>query len=295
MINLDLNLIKTFVVVYESKSISIASHKLFVSQPAISGSIKKLENFLSVRLFIRKRTGVVPTMEGTEFYNQCKTALNTLRQGVNNLISFNNLSKGHLRIGSSSTIIRVLLTDFITEFSKEYPKIKITIVDGTSGVLLKALRAKEIDLAILSTPISNLSEFLATTITTTTDSFIAAYNFEKDFIDKSQLKNFPLVVQKFPSNNRESFEKVCQLNNLNLTPNYEMTSFGLITDFVEKGLGIGFTIEDFIQKDLKSKRVKIIKTNLTIPKRKVVAIVGKDGTGIVCKKFIEKLQGKFQK
>ena len=295
MINLDLNLIKTFVVVYESKSISIASHKLFVSQPAISGSIKKLENFLSVRLFIRKRTGVVPTMEGTEFYNQCKTALNTLQQGVNNLISFNNLSKGHLRIGSSSTIIRVLLTDFITEFSKEYPKIKITIVDGTSGVLLKALRAKEIDLAILSTPISNLSEFLATTITTTTDSFIAAYNFEKDFIDKSQLKNFPLVVQKFPSNNRESFEKVCQLNNLNLTPNYEMTSFGLITDFVEKGLGIGFTIEDFIQKDLKSKRVKIIKTNLTIPKRKVVAIVGKDGTGIVCKKFIEKLQGKFQK
>ena len=53
-------------------------------------------------------------------------------------------------------------------------------------------------------------------------------------------------------------------------PQYEIASFGLITDFVEKNLGIAFTVKDFVQDDIDKKRVKIINTDLCINPRELV-------------------------
>jgi len=69
--DMDLNLIKTFLTVYECKSILLASKKLFVSQPAITKSIKKLEDYLGCNLFIRTNKGVLPTEEGKVFNDYC--------------------------------------------------------------------------------------------------------------------------------------------------------------------------------------------------------------------------------
>ena len=81
--DIDLNLIKTFLAVYENKSILLASKKLFISQPAVTKSIQKLEELLGGKLFIRTAKGVVPTKEGEEFNTACYNSMKILNNGIN--------------------------------------------------------------------------------------------------------------------------------------------------------------------------------------------------------------------
>lgn len=294
--DLDLNLIKTFMVVYENKSILSASKKLFVSQPAVTANVKRLENFLSSKLFVRKSKGVVPTTEGDLFYNSCKEITSTLNNSINTLSQYNNLEKGTIHIGSSSTIIRRLLLPFIAQFTNKYPNISITVTDAIHTQLLSILKKSEVDLAIMSTPIEGENAFNKVILTSTTDCFIAKADFEKDFLSKQELKQYPLLVQKKPSNNRDYFETLCVLNQINLVPQYEIGSFGLITDFVEKGMGIAFTIKDFVDLDIKNKRVKEVKTDFEIKPREVLALTNKNSVNsFATSTFIKELKQYFEK
>ncbi len=293
---LDLNLIKTFLAVYDNKSILGASKKLFVSQPAVTANIKRLEDFLSSKLFVRKSKGVMPTTEGDLFYNSCKEITGLLNNSINTLSQYNSLEKGTIHIGSSSTIIRRLLLPFISEFTNKYPSISITITDAIHTQLLSILKKGEVDLAIMSAPIDGESLFNKVVLTTTTDCFIAKKDFEKDFLDKEELKKYPLLVQKKPSNNRDYFETMCQENNIELLPKYEIGSFGLITDFVEQGMGIAFTIRDFVALDIKKGKVKEIQTNFKIKPREVLALTNKSlVNSFATSTFIKELKKYFEK
>ena len=130
--DLDLNLIKTFLCVYECKSILLASKKLYISQPAVSKSIQKLEEFLGGKLFIRTPKGVIPTTEGEAFNSACYNAMKILNNGINKFSTLANLKEGQLNIGSSSTIIRKVLIGFIEKFNKKYPNIVISITDANT-------------------------------------------------------------------------------------------------------------------------------------------------------------------
>lgn len=194
--NMDLNLIKIFIEVYECKSVLAASKKLYVSQPAVSNSIKKLEVFLGGELFVRKSKGVIPTTEGTQFYDSCKEFLHNLNNSINTFSKYTSLEKGYINIGSSSTIMRRILLPFISEFSEKHPNIIIRVTDAISEELTKLLKIGEIDIAILSSPVQNDDFFSKTLLTKTMDCFIAPLTFEKNFLKKEELKDYPLIAQK---------------------------------------------------------------------------------------------------
>lgn len=293
--DLDLNLIKVFLSVYESKSILLASKKLYISQPAITKSIQKLENYLGGKLFIRTAKGTVPTKEGEEFNASCYNAMQILNSGINKFAALSNLEQGVLNIGSSSTIIRKLLLPFIEQFNKKYPKIVITITDTNSEKLTKYVKTGVIDLAILNSPIDNIDIFKVTTLTQTNDCFIAHPDFPHNHLSKEQLANQKIIVQKRPSSNRDYFDKMCNENKINFRPSFEIGSFGLITDFVSKNLGIAYTIKEFIKEDIKANRVKIIETDFISRPRDIVAITLQTSiNSFVCNKFISELKSYFE-
>lgn len=293
--NLDLNLIKVFMEVYNSNSILAASKKLYISQPAVSGSIKKLEAFLGGKLFVRKPRGVVPTTEGKQFYIECEETLKKLGNSINNFTKYTNLEKGSINIGSSSTIMRRILLPFIAKFTKKHPNIVITVTDAISTRLSKNLKQGDIDIAITSSPALYEEIFNKTLLTKTTDCFIAPINFEKDFLTKEELKDHCLILQKKPSNNRDYFEKLCALNEIKLNPKYEIGSFGLITDFVESKMGIAFTTKDFVLKDINSGRVKELKTDFKIASRDVVVLTNKvNVNSFASQTFINELKEYFK-
>ena len=293
--NLDLNLVKTFLTVYECKSILLASKKLYISQPAITKSIKKLETFLGCELFVRTPKGVVPTTEGEMFNHACYNSVKLLDEGIKKISSFSSLEEGYLNIGSSSTIIRKLLLPFIEEFTKKHPKIKLSITDANSEKIQKYLKNGRIDIGILNLPI-NEDSLTITALTQTNDCFIAHPSFEKDFLNKEEISSHPLSLQKRPSNNRDYFEKMCADNNVQYFPSIEMSSFGLITDFVSKNIGIAYTVKDFVLDDLSSGKIKEIKTNLNIkPRQVVLATLQNSINSFACKTFIDEIEKYFKK
>lgn len=294
--DLDLNLIKVFLAVYESKSILLASKKLYISQPAITKSIQRLENFLGGKLFVRTAKGTIPTKEGEEFNKSCYNAMQILNAGINKFSSLSNLEQGVLNIGSSSTIIRKLLLPFIEKFNKKCPNIVITITDANSEKLTKYVKNGIVDMAILNMPIPNAEMFNVTTITKTNDCFIAHPEFPYDFLTKEQLASQKIIVQKRPSPNRDYFDKMCNENNVDIRPSFEIGSFGLITDFVSKNLGIAYTVKEFIEQDVKDKRVKIIDTDFISKPRDIAVITLQTSVNsFVCDKFIKELKDYFSK
>lgn len=295
-IDLDLNLIKVFLTVYESKSILLASKKLYISQPAVSKSIQKLETYLGGKLFVRTPKGTISTNEGEEFYECCHNSMQLLNAGINKFSTLSSLKQGVLNIGSSSTIIRKLLLPFIEDFNKKYPDIVITITDANSEKLTKYVKSGIIDLAILNMPIADKDIFNITKITQTNDCFIANPKFEQNFLSKEDLQKQKIIVQKRPSSNRDYFDKMCDENNINITPSFEIGSFGLITDFVSRNLGIAYTIKEFVLADIKENRVKLLETDFVSKPRDVAVITLQTSiNSFVCSKFIEELTMYFEK
>ena len=291
---IDLNLIKIFCTVYENKSILSASKKLYISQPAITNSIKRLETFLEGKVFVRTPKGIIPTAEGEAFYASCKKSLNSIDKAVGKFKSLSQFNKGFLNIGSSSTIMRKLLIPFLKKFNNEYPNIVITVTDADSETLEQKTLAGELDVSIINAPIETENAFNITKITSTTDCFVANAGFLREFVKKDELKDFPLIVQKRPSSNREYFEQMCIKNNVVLEPSFEIGSFGLINDFVADGFGIAYTVFDFVSEDIQRGRLKLLKTDFEIEPRDICAITPTISVNtLICEKFIEELKEFF--
>src|SRR5574344_1141877 len=155
MTAIDLELLKTFYEVATQKSITKASKNLFVSQPAVTQSIKKLETELNGTLFNRSCKGITLTNEGEMFYSYVKPALEMIRVGDDQFENYKSLKNGELKIGISATLTKIVLIDAITKFHKDFPGIKITIKNGLTSDLLNELNLGKLDLVIHSGEVQN--------------------------------------------------------------------------------------------------------------------------------------------
>ena len=122
---MDINyeLYKVFYHVAVTLSFSEASKQLFISQSAVSQSIKVLEKKLNQPLFIRSTKKVQLTPEGEILLKHIEPAMNLIQKGENQLLEAHTLNGGQLRIGASDTICRYYLVPYLKQFHKEYPNI----------------------------------------------------------------------------------------------------------------------------------------------------------------------------
>ena len=119
---------KIFESVARNESISKASEELFISQPAVSQSIKRLEEMVGGELFNRTKFGVKLTTEGRVFYDYIKKGLDFIENGEKVFSSLKNLEVGTIRIGASATLTKNILMPYLKEFHNRYPNIDIEIV-----------------------------------------------------------------------------------------------------------------------------------------------------------------------
>ena len=154
--NIDLELYRVFYVVAKNKHMTKASEELHISQPAISQSIKKLEDQLGGTLFLRSNKGMELTEEGKMFYEYVKGALELINNAENEFTSFKNLSKGEVKIGCSTTLTKLILIDVLKKFNKEYPNISINITNDLTINLINDLKLGKLDFVIFNE--SNIKE-----------------------------------------------------------------------------------------------------------------------------------------
>ncbi len=150
-----------FYTVAQCQNISKAAAKLFISQPAVSNSIKKLESSLGCQLFVRSSRGVTLTEEGCLLYEHVKTAIDTLALGEKKVRHAAGLGVGHLKIGVSSTLCRYVLLGYLKEFTRQYPHVSISITCLSTNETLHLLQEDQLDIGLVGLGTYELAHTLA--------------------------------------------------------------------------------------------------------------------------------------
>ena len=141
-----------FYTVANAGNISKAAKELYISQPAISKSIQKLEDNLGCKLFSRSSRGVILTDEGQLLYGHVKEAFETLNQGEEKLKRSIDLGVGHLQIGASATLCKYVLLPYLKEFIRQNPHISISINCQSTNETLELLDDNKIDIGLIGKP-----------------------------------------------------------------------------------------------------------------------------------------------
>ena len=262
--NVDLELYRVFYAVAKHKHMTKASEELHISQPAISQSIKKLEDQLGGTLFLRSNKGMGLTEEGKMFYEYVKGALELINNAENEFTSFKDLSKGEIKIGCSTTLTKLVLMNSLKDFHLDYPNININITNDLTSNLINDLKLGKLDFVIFNE--SNIKEtnLNLEKIKELKQGFIYNPEFYDDNVNNfKDLNEIPLILQKEESNSRKLLDYVALQNNVKLIPKMEVVSQELITEFTNIGLGIGFAIIDLAKRNYKN--IKELNINKKIP------------------------------
>lgn len=289
--NINLELYRIFYIVAQSGSISAAADTLYISQPAITFQIKKLEEQLGVSLFTRTKHGVILTDEGNLLFDYVKNGLESITNGENALSNLKNLDSGIIRIGASTTVCRHVVMPYLEKFHEKYPKIEIQIVNNLTTNLLKELRNGNLDILVLNLPMSENKDLKIIPIKDVHDIFVGNkkyYDLTKGKILLKDLNQYPLIFQKLPSNTRTYLNNYLKKNTMDLKPQLEVVSYNLIMDLVSAGFGIGYATKEFITTELDKKTLYEIEVNPNIPKRYIgIATIDKKAPNYSVKKLIE--------
>ncbi len=303
-----------FNAVAEAGNLSKAAKALYISQPAISRAVSKLEQTLSVKLFIRSSRGVRLTEEGRLLYEHTKSAFEALRQGEENLRRINGLGISQLRIGVSTTLCKHVLMPQLKDFIREYPNIRITIRCQSTVETLKLLEEKKIDIALVceSGSLHNL-EFLP--VTEVEDIFVATEAYLKNLKLREQeenpsgknrrsatkkasvsplsyFRNGTLMLLDETNISRCYIDSYLSKNQIETGQILDVANMDLLIEFSQIGLGIGCVIRDFVQNELDNQTLIELPLPARLNKRRIGFVYNKTllQAGSV-NKFIEFYKG----
>lgn len=270
---MDINyeLYKVFYHVASTLSFSEASKLLFISQSAVSQSIKTLERKLDQTLFIRSTKRVQLTPEGEILLRHIEPAMHLIQRGEAQLLDAASTG-GQIRIGASDTICRYFLVPYLERFHKAFPSAHIKVINQTSIKCVELLETGQVDLVVVNYPnnyLSNVSSIKK--IKTFRDVFIANSAFEDlrgQKLTYQQLSRYPILMLDRHSTTSEFLHRLFQQHQLDLVPEIELTSNDLLIDLARIGLGIAFVPDFCIPKD--DPDLFILELTESLPTRQMV-------------------------
>lgn len=292
--DIDLNLYKIFTKVVEEGSITKASEKLYVSQPAITKSIKQLERSLGGALFIRTKKGAKLTEEGKVLYSYVKGILEDIANAQNKFNSLINLEEGKIRIGASATVTKHFLMPYIEKFHNMFPNIEICIINELTKNLVKDLKYGYLDFLVTNMPINVSSELQVDVCAKLHDTFASSIKYidlKNKKIKLSKLVEYKTITQKEPSNTREFLNNFMKENNIEFKPDIEIVSYALVVEFIKSGFGIGYVTKEFVKDEFEKGEIYEVKIDKKIPERNLGIVTLKNSIpNFASKKFIELLK-----
>jgi DNA-binding transcriptional LysR family regulator len=251
-------------------NISEAAKRLYISQPAVSKSIHKLETLLKCPLFIRNARGVVFTAEGQVLFDYVKSAFETLETGESMLHKLTQRTDGVVKVSISNTLCKYYFLPHLEAFHQQYPGIRFQIINRTSPETLKLLEGGKIDFGIISVP-QDRGDFEFIELMTIQDVFVTGkkYDIPTTPLPVEGLKNYPLLMLEEKNLSRSYFDAYCKNNNLEFTPEIEISSMDMLIEFAKIGLGIAVVIKSFVAAELASGALKEIQVNPPLLPRKI--------------------------
>lgn len=145
----NLNHYKIFYEVAKAGNISKAADNLYISQPAVSKSITKLEQSLGQVLFIRSKKGVKPTEEGKTLFEYLEQAFHSIDTAEKTLRQRSLFGIGQLRIGVSTSLCKHILLSYLQDFIRENPHVKVSIECNPTYETIQLLKQDKIDIGLI--------------------------------------------------------------------------------------------------------------------------------------------------
>ncbi len=258
------------------QNISRASAKLYVSQPAISKSIQKLEESLGVKLFVRGSKGVSLTEDGELLYASTQTAFSSLDQARNLITQRNALESGTLRIGVSSTLCKNVLLPYLEQYIHSFPHVRVSISCQSTGATLRMIDDHQIDVGLICRP-KHTEHLCYDRLREVEDTFICT----PSYLERLKLHGSP--VQS--TNDVLSCATLMLLDRENLTRQYidrylaqqqiipadiiDVSDMNLLIEFARIGLGVACVIKDFVKDDLENGTLVALPLDEPIRRRQI--------------------------
>lgn len=246
--NISYDLYRLFYMVAEKGSISAAAEAMFISQPAVSQSIRQLEGKLGCRLFVRTAKGVSLTTEGKELYTYVAAGIGELERGERRLASLINLDSGEMHIGASDMTLEYFLLPYLEKFHKKYPGIKLCITNGPTPETVRLLSQGVIEFGVISEPASLPEDIRVTPVKAVRDIFICGPEYRglaEGEHSVRELENYPLIMLEKGTSTRAYVDGWMAAHGLLRQPDFELATSSLIVQFAKRNLGVGCVVEDF--------------------------------------------------
>ena len=289
--NKDYNLYKIFLYLYEEKSISKTANKLYVSQPAISYSLKELENQLGYTLFYRNSKGIEPTTEAKELYGYISTAFNILNDAEEHINNLNNLNIGTIRIGTISHIFVFYLSQYIEKFRKLFPNISFEIVCKSTADMVSMLETRKLDIIVDTLPINSKREVTKITLDKLHNCFAYNKNKFKDISIKNvkDLAEYPIILPNASASIRLKLDEYMESKNTKLNPVLESWANEVILDAVRRGIGIGYFVKNVIETQEDKDDFEVITFDDDLPAVDICCVYISEFLTTAARKFVEML------
>lgn len=264
MKDVNLNSLKIFLVVATSSSFLEASNKLYISQPAISKSINKLEEDLGISLFYRANKGVTLTSDGEILLKYVKDSRKLLLACERMLSSNNSLDSGSIVIGAQSHIVRNFLLEKINDFRKIFPNVTFKIVDLSTLELIEGLEKHELDFVVDSSPINTPYNNLRIQPIYNLDTcFIKSSENKKVYKKITDLETECIIMPISRSSLRKNLFKSLE-NTADIRPQLEYGTEELIVESVKRNMGIGYVVKGESLK-IDNNKIDILDLNISLP------------------------------
>ena len=275
---------KIFYEVATSGNISKAAKKLYISQPAISKSIVKLEDSLETKLFKRNSRGVTLTEEGEVLYKYVRDAFESINSAETELKRMKDFNIGHLQIGVSTTLCRYVLLPYLQKFLEQFPNIRISINTQSSSQTLNLLEQRKVDIGLVAEPKTRKSELRSVHNQQIHDVFVASPQYLKNLEsicgpDYNVFEEANIMLLDESNVTRRHVDEYFKSMNIEPAQILEVTTMDLLIEFAKIGIGVSCVIRELVKDDLASGRLVELPMKLPIPSRSIAFMYNAGNTG----------------
>lgn len=263
---------RIFLAVCQEKSITKASQKLHLSQPAVSVAIKELEDYYGIALFERISRKLFITEAGKRFYDYTLHIVSLFDEMETMIKDWDTVGK--LRIGASITIGTQLMPQFVKRFKAVYQLMDVLVTVDSSETIERKILTNQIDFGLIEGSIhyeSIVSEpFMDDNLAVVCgkDHPLA----QKDIVRIEDLKEVPFLIREKNSGTREIAEQALRQHNFGIAPAWESTSTQAIVNAVAEGLGFSILPQVLMHSYKNQSRLKLLKVEGLSLKRQFLII-----------------------
>lgn len=300
----NLNHYKIFYEAAKAGNISRAADNLYISQPAVSKSITRLEQSLGQILFIRSKKGVKLTEEGKTLFEYLKQAFDSIDTAEKTLLQRARLGIGQLRIGVSTSLCKHILLSYLQDFIRENPHVKVSIECNPTYETIQLLKQDRIDIGLIcNTPLEKGYYF--SPLRSIHDTFVTSQTYLDNLLLRERDSDMkPMTDSGCAGHGKEILEK-CNLmlldkenisrifideyftkNHINPSHVLEINNMDLLIDFAAIGMGVSCVVREFVTSYIESEKVIELPLEYEIPERTVGFIYPEHNLNATARSFL---------